>query len=150
MAEPRGKFTFFCPHCNQKLSFLDGTVVKMIGCLHAESFSCTTMLYLPAKLGQYGAIVGEGVRIRDGARVEYECINRACARKFTTSYDDDLAEIKMVDEAGAEFAVAFSRVFGRRATFLVDFKEHTLVESFGEHAPDLDLDFDQPVNFFGD
>ena len=150
MPEPRGKLSFFCPHCNQKLSFLDGTVIKMIGRLHAESFSCSTMFYLPAALGQYGAIVGEGVRIRYGARVDFECINRACSRKFTTSYDDDLAEIKLVDEGGAEFVVVFSRVFGRRATYLVDFREHTLVESFGEHAPDLDLDFDRPVNFFGD
>ena len=57
-----GKLLFSCPHCGQKLSFLDGTLVKLAGRLHAESFSCKTMFYIPAKLGAYGAIVGEGVQ----------------------------------------------------------------------------------------
>ena len=101
----QGKMTFFCPHCGQKLSFLDGTLIKMVGRLHTTTFSCKTMLYFSARLGQYGCIVGENVRIYDGARVEYECINSACKKNFTATNNEDLAEITMKDGSGKEFNV---------------------------------------------
>jgi len=140
---------FACPHCNQKLSFLDGTVVKLVGRLHSEHFSCKTMFYIPAQLGHYGAIVGEGVRIRDGAKVDFECINGACKHSFTSSYDDNLAEIKMLDKDGTEYVVAFNRIFGRRATFLIDVKKASVVESFGDHCKEYAFNFDKKLNFFG-
>ncbi|MDH5490931.1 MAG: hypothetical protein OEY14_03050 [Myxococcales bacterium] len=149
MSSPKGKRTYLCPHCGQKLSFLDGTVIKLVGRLHAEHFSCKTMVYVPAELGRYGLIVGEGVRVREGARFELECINAACKRSFTAAYDDDLAEIKMVDETGRSFVVAFDRVYGSRATFLVDLEEDALVQTWGEHTRAHHLDFDKKLNFFG-
>ncbi len=147
--EPNGKLTFFCPHCGQKLSFLNGTIIKMTGRLFGPKFSCKTMLYIPAKLGQYGAIVGEGVRMQEGAKVEFECINGACKRNFTADYDDNLAEIKMIDSEGHEYAVVFNKVFGRRSTFLVSMTEKKLIGSYGEHANEHSLDFEKPINFFG-
>lgn len=139
---------FSCPYCGQKLSFLDGTIVKLVGRLHADNFSCKTMFYVPAKLGEYGAIVGEGVRLQDGARVEFECINGACKHDLTAAYDADLAEVKMVRD-GREYAVAFNKVYGRESTFVVDITERTVVQSFGEHANQYASDFDKPINFFG-
>lgn len=144
-----GKMTFLCPYCGQKLSFLNGSIIKMTGRLHADNFSCKTMIYIPSGLGVYGAIVGEGVRIEEGAKVEFECINGACKQNFTTSYDDDLAEIKMVDESGKEFVVIFNKIYGKKSTFLVDLKEKKLIESFGEDAGDYSSEFDKPINFFG-
>ncbi len=149
MYQPQGKLTFFCPHCAQKLSFLDGTVIKLVGRLHAESFSCKTMFYIPAKLGQYGAIVGEGVRIRDGARVEFECSNGACKHDLTSARDESLAEVRMRDAAGHQFVVLFNKVYGRRSTFLIDVELKELVGSYGEHAVDYAAGFDKPRNFFG-
>ena len=149
MTEAAVKSTYSCPYCGQKLSFLDGTIVKLVGRLRGENFSCKTMFYVPAGLGEYGAIVGEGVRVQDGARVQFECINGACKHDLTAAYDEDLAEVKMVREDGREFAVVFSKVYGRHSTFVVDVKEKTLVESFGEHASQYSPDFDKPVNFFG-
>lgn len=149
MSEAKGKLLFSCPHCGQKLSFLDGTLVKLAGRLHAETFSCKAMFYIPAKLGEYGAIVGEGVRIKEGARVEFECINGACKHNFTSSHDPDLAEVLMTDQNGRKFAVVFNKVFGKRSTYLVDFKRHELLESFGEDADLYAADFDKPRNYFG-
>lgn len=149
MTIPKGKLTFYCPYCGQKLSFLEGTVIKMVGRLHAETFSCKTMFYFPAQLGQYGAIVGEGVNLRDGARVEFECINGACRKNFTATYDQNLAEIKMVDPAGNEYVVVFNKIFGRRSTFLIDFKTQKVLESYGDHAPEYLREFDKPTNYFG-
>ena len=144
-----GKLKFFCPHCDQKLSFLEGSIIKLVGRLHAETFSARTMFYIPAKLGDYGAIVGEGVRLKEGARVEFECINGACKADLTTVYDKNLAELKMRDCDGREYVVIFNKIFGRQATFLVDYKKRTLLESFGEHASDFEPDFEKRLNFFG-
>ena len=149
MSEPEGKLTFQCPYCGQKLSFLGGNIIKLVGRLHADTFSCKVMIYIPAELGQYGAIVGEGVRLNEGAVVEFECVNGACKKNFTTAYDENLAEIKMIDGAGKEFAVVFNKTYGRRCTFLVDFKQQELLQAFGEHAADHELDFGKPLNFFG-
>lgn len=149
MSEPTGKMTFYCPHCGQKLSFLDGSVIKMLGRLHAPDFSCETMFYLPARLGQYGAVVGEGVNVKEGARVEFACFNGACRRAFSAAYDESLAEVKMVDETGRQFVVVFNRIFGRKATFLVDLSERQLVGTFGEDARESTPDFGGPLNYFG-
>ena len=149
MAEQHGKPTFFCPYCNQKLSFLDGTIIKLAGRLHAKHFSCKVMFYIPAALGEFGAIVGEGARIREGAKVEFECLNGACKQNFTTTYQKNMAEIKMIDEHGEEFVVVFNKIFGRRSTFLVELKGRSLIKAFGEHAPEYQLEFNKPLNFFG-
>jgi|GEM_PF-2842163 len=149
MAEPVGKLTYVCPYCGQKLSFMDGTVVKMVGRLHADTFSCKTMFYIPARLGQYGGIVGEGLRVKEGAFVEFECINGQCKRNFTTAYDQNLAEIKMIDEADNEFVVIFNKIYGKKATFLVDLKQKRLVNQFGEDADSYYRDFNDHLNFFG-
>ena len=149
MTQPQGKRTYLCPHCGQKLSFLDGTVIKLVARLHAEHFSCRTMVYIPAELGKYGLIVGEGVRIREGAKLDLECVSGTCKRSFTAAYDDALAEIKMVDEAGHTFVVAFDRVYGTHATFLIDLEEDALVRSWGEDQGSHYLDFGKNLNFFG-
>lgn len=149
MSSPLAKPRFQCPRCGQKLSFLDGTLIKMVCRLHAESFSCKTMVYIPAKLGQYGAIVGEGVRLREGANLELECVNGACKANFTTAHDPTLAEITMIDTDGHEYEVYFNKVYGQRSTFLVDRRNKSLVESYGEHAAEYVRGFDKPLNFMG-
>jgi len=149
MNQPKGKLSYICPHCGQKLSFLGGTIIKMNGRLHSEHFSCRSMFYIPAKLGHFGVIVSEGVRIRDGAVVEFECINGVCKRNFTTSYDASLAEIKLIDEEGNEFVVIFNKIFGKHATFLVNLKENALINQFGEDAEQFSPEFGEQLNFFG-
>lgn len=149
--EPQGKMMFFCPHCGQKLSFLDGMIIKMVGRCHSTTFSSKTMFYFSAKLGQYGCIVGETVRIFDGAKVEYECINAACKQNFTSPHNEELAEITGKDEAGKEYKVVFNKIFGKRSTFLVDMEEKKVVESFGvdqgEYVSDPE---ERRRNFFGE
>ncbi len=140
----QGKNSFYCPECGQKLSFLGGQVLKLAGRLHAETFSCKTMFYIPAKLGDYGAIVGEGVRLHDGTKVEFECINGACKKNLTAPYDDGLAEIKMVDQQGREYIVVFNKLYGRRETILLDFQNREFLQSYGE-----DLREERMRNYFG-
>jgi hypothetical protein len=147
MVEP--KKTFYCPHCGQKLSFLDGTMVKMEGLLESPTFTVRTQFFIPAELGRYGAIVAGNVELREGARVEFFCINARCAQNFTALYNPELAEIRMVDETGRDYVVVFNKIFGRRATFLVDRKARQLLGSFGEHAAAYAQTFERPLNYFG-
>jgi hypothetical protein len=149
MAAEPAKRTFYCPHCGQKLSFLDGTMVKMEGLLECSSFTVRAQFFLPAELGRYGAIVAGDVEIRDGARVEFFCINPRCDANFTAGYNADLAEIRMVDEHGHEYVVVFNKVYGRRATFVVDWKERKLVDTYGEHAGRYAATFERTLNYFG-
>jgi len=143
------KRTFFCPHCNTKLSFLDGTIIKMDGVLKAEKFSARTQFYFHAALGQYGVIIAGSVEVQDGARVEFHCINPTCDKNFTAAYNQDLAEIRMVDKGGEKYVVVFNKIYGRRATFLVDPASHKMVEIHGEHADHYSDTFDRSLNYFG-
>jgi len=141
---------FFCPHCNEKLSQLEDSIIKMRGVFECEFFTCEANIFLPSSLGKYSAITDAYITMRDGARVEFRCTNLRCHRSFTAPYDDDLAEIKMIDDDGHEFIVVFNRIYGKHSTFVVDYKKKKLEESFGEDKASYMHDFDQPVNFFGE
>jgi len=143
------KRTFFCPRCNEKLSFLDGTIIKMDGVLQAEKFSVRTPFYFPARLGQYGAIVSGSVVVKEGAKVEFHCINPTCDLNFTAAYNHDLAEIRMEDGEGRSFVVVFNKIYGKRSTFLVDPADKKLLEHFGEDAVLYAEAFERPLNYFG-
>jgi hypothetical protein len=140
---------FYCPYCNEKLSHLEGTVIKMKGVLSCDTFECSVNFYLPGAIGKYGSIVDEHLKLKDGARVEFRCPNVKCDRSFTTHYDNDLAEIIMVDDDGHEYVVVFNRIYGIHSTFVVDYKKKKLESSYGQNKKVYQRDFDKPVNFFG-
>ena len=151
LMETQGKMTFSCPHCGQKLSFLEGTIIKMVGRLHATTFSCKAMFYFSATLGQHGGIVGEGIRVYDGAKVEYECIHHACRTNFTAPYNDELAEIAAEDEAGNWFKVVFNKIYGKDSTFVLDMQQKEVTASYGEAKDSIFADINERRrNFFGE
>ncbi len=141
---------FYCPYCNEKLSHLEDSIIKMKGVLECETFSCEADVILPSTLGHYSAMTDEWITMRDGAKVDFHCTNPRCNRSFTAPYDDDLAEIKMIDEENHEFIVVFNRIYGQHSTFVVDYKKKKLENSFGEDKKRYLHDFDEPVNFFGE
>ena len=149
--ETQGKMTFTCPKCGQKLSFLDGSIIKLVGRLKATTFSCKTMFYFSATLGQHGCIVGEGVRVKDGAKVELECLNVLCKQNLTAPYNDELAELKGTDEAGNEFKVVFSKIYGKDSTFVLDMQAKKVTASYGENKDTIFADIhERRRNFFGE
>lgn len=143
------KRTYFCPYCSEKLSFLEGTIIKMDGELDCETFSVRTQFFFHAELGQYGAIVAGNVHVKEGAKVEFHCVNPRCNTNFTATYNHDLAEIRMLDGGGRDYVVVFHKIYGRRATFVVDPGDRKLVSSHGEHADHYAETFERPLNFFG-
>jgi len=140
---------FYCPYCNQKLSHFDGIMIKMKGVLSCDSFECSANFYLPGAIGKYGSIVDDHLKLKDGARVEFRCPHPKCDRSFTAHYDNDLAEIKMIDDDGHEYVVVFNRIYGIQSTFVVDYKKKRLESSFGEDKNEYMDDFEKKVNFFG-
>ena len=142
---------FFCPYCNEKLSHLEGTVVKMKGVLNCETFECSAIFYLPGSIGQYGTISDGHIKLFDGAKIDFRCTNSKCDKSYTTHHDDDLAEIKMIDdETNYEYVVVFNRVYGKHSTFVVDYKKKKIKDAFGEDKEIYIHDFDKSVNFFGE
>ena len=141
---------YYCPFCNEKLSFLEGTVIKMLGNIKGEKFEISTYFYIPGKLGQYNAVWEGRIKLRDGVKVDFRCINPKCERSFTADYDDDLAEIKMIDDDGKEYIMVFNRIYGKHSTFVVDYKRRELAKSFGEHKENYMDDFEKPRNAFGE
>ena len=139
---------FFCPYCNYELTVLDGTLFKLKGVLQSDFFDCTAMFHLPAEPGKYGSIVEPHVVVKEGAKVVFHCPDCKCNHNFTTHYDDNLAEVKMLDEDGTEYVAVFSCIHGKHATFLISYTEKTIQETFGEDVDEYIHDFDDEINFF--
>jgi hypothetical protein len=123
---------FYCPFCNQCLSQLEGSIIKLLGKLKGDRFETATYIYIPGNLGQFDAIIEGRFIMKDGLKVDFCCTNPKCEKSFTTAYDDDLAEIKMVDDDGHEYVVVFNRIYGKHSTFVVDYKKKELSNAYGE------------------
>ena len=149
MSQENEKRTFFCPYCHEKMSFLGGTIIKMDGVLHSDTFTVRTPFYFPAEIGHYGVIVGGGVEVRDGAKVEFHCFNPTCNKNFTATYNHELAEIRMEDGNGREYVAVFNKIYGRRSTFVIDLVDNKMVSSHGDDADHYEDTFERPLNHFG-
>jgi hypothetical protein len=145
-----GMKKFFCPHCNEQLSFLEGTIIKMLGHLSSSKFNASTYFYVPGTIGRYDAMVEGRFELKDGLKVDFCCINPKCEKTFSTPYDNDLAEIRMIDDDGREYIVVFNRIYGKHSTFVVDYKHKEVAGSFGEDKGKYIHDFDRDVNFFSE
>ncbi len=142
--------TYYCPYCNANLSVLNGSVIQLKGVLSSETFDCVADFFLPASLGEYDSIFSDYLQVKKGAKVDFRCPQKHCDESLTCHYDDDLAEIKMVDEKDNVYVVIFNRIFGKHATFLADHKKQEMTGSFGADKEDY-IDFlDKKVNFFGE
>lgn len=139
---------FYCDYCNEKISHFNGSIIKMKGVMTCDTFECVSNVYLPGELGHYNVIVDDFVKLKVNAKVDFRCPNLSCNQSFTTEFNDDLAEIKMID-GEREYVVVFNRIYGKQATFLVDYKEKKLEKSYGKELADYVMDFEEPVNFFG-
>ncbi|MDX9720710.1 MAG: hypothetical protein RBU37_08175 [Myxococcota bacterium] len=149
--QAQGKLSYYCPHCGEKLSLLDGTLIKMAARLHAPTFTLETMVYVPAQLGQSGIVVDPSITLKEGAKFELECCNPVCRHPLATHYNDELAEIRMQDETGRDFRVVFNTVYGKNSTFVIDVQARELVGSFGESSASVFGDtHERERNFFGE
>lgn len=122
---------YVCPFCRKALLNEDGLLVRLNGWLHAPLFSCKTSFALPATPGEYGSIIGEGVQLREGARVEFECPHADCRHGFASKQHGDLAAISLL-RGEHEFTLLFNKVHGCQSTFVLN-QHDKVLESYGEH-----------------
>ncbi|MBW2366787.1 MAG: hypothetical protein JRH15_02765 [Deltaproteobacteria bacterium] len=141
---------YYCPYCDEDLTHLNGMVLKLKGVLDSDHFKCSSNFFLPAAVGVYGVITENHLTLKDGAIIDFCCPNPKCDHSFTTSYDEDLANVKMVDDDGTERVVVFNRIYGKQSTFVVDFKEKKVENAYGADQENYIREFDKPINFFGE
>jgi hypothetical protein len=137
---------FYCPYCNEDLTVLSGSAFKLKGILSSNFFDCSSLFYLPSTPGHFGALFDEQITIKEGARVNFCCPNDQCGRSFTTKYDHDLSQIKMLDENSEESVAIFNRIFGKHATFIVDYQKKSLRASYGEDKLEYIHEFDSEID----
>ena len=127
------KREYRCPHCRAALN--PGTKIILVA-RHARRRGL--ILFSP-QIGNYKIIRDPSFELREGDLVEFGC--PVCATSLTSRADRHLAEIELRQPAGRRALVAFSRVYGEHATFVLD--GETLLP-YGEDADHYDR-----VNFFG-
>ncbi len=119
-----------CPHCQATLNPGRDIVLR------AEHAKHAALVLLSPKLGDYAVVVPSDFKLESKQIVDFSC--PVCAKALTSRRDKKLAEIVCQGVDGSEAMVAFSRTYGHHATYYV---EHDSVQTFGEHAVALDLNF---------
>jgi hypothetical protein len=139
--------SYRCQHCGGRLTSEDGQEITFRGVLHSPGFVVAVPFTFAAELGNYQFRIQGDVVLEEGVKPDFQC--PACHKSFTCCWNDDLAEIKMVDDAsGREDFVVFSRVYGTRATFVCD-ETRKLQQSFGEDKESYIEEFGKLHNWFG-
>jgi hypothetical protein len=110
--------------------------VKII--LRAEVRGQRGLLLLSPQPGNYTVIVPDGLKLRHKDEVRFSC--PVCAVDLTSKRDRTMAEIRFRSADGTAGIVAFSREFGRHATYVITEEK---VKAYGEHARE------DRVNFWG-
>jgi hypothetical protein len=137
---------FVCPSCTAVLNQDDPDSIRFKATLRGPAFVLETTFELPSQLGVYGATSGPGLRLEEGCRVDFGCPH--CGHDFTTSANDDLAQVEMVD-GGQTYVVVFSKIFGEHSSFVVDSSTKKLIASYGEDADTYIDELGKSINFFG-
>ncbi len=124
------KRTYLCPHCKATLN--PGT--KII--LRAELEGKVGLFLFSPRPGNYDVVIPDGFRVRQQDTVAFSC--PVCSRDLTSGHDPNLAEIGFTSTSGLIGTVAFSRVFGRHASYFITAEQ---VRSYGEHAANRGINF---------
>jgi hypothetical protein len=129
------KDTFVCPHCQGVLN----PNVKIA--LVAETKKARGLLLLSPQPGDYKFICDKSFadELVTGEKVDFSC--PVCAESLDDAQNTDFARLELLAPGHAPRQVAFSRVYGTHATFIIDGED---VSSFGEDAEDFGS-----TNFFG-
>ena len=146
--KPQGRKKSYCPFCDAKLSFFNAEFTRLIGVLESDFFKVEGIFYLPTALGKYDAIFPEGMTIKEGAKVNFLCPE--CRKDLTTSFNKNLAFMKVLDERQAEFIVLINKIYGKHATYVFDYQSKSLRQKYGPDAEEIaDSEFEKDLNFFG-
>jgi hypothetical protein len=126
---------FLCPYCRGHLKPHN----KVILSARKNSGKRGIILFNP-QLGEYDILYHDTFKLQEGEHLDMLC--PLCHANLTDhTMNQDLARIKMIDEAGKEFDIYFSEIFGMKCTYKIGVDKK--VESFGSDA-------DEFRNFWGE
>lgn len=129
------KNIYACPHCETVLN----PSVKIL--LVVAYRKRKGMILLSPQPGNFHFICDPSLAgsLDTGAKVKFSC--PVCAADLTSSRDKDYAELTLLNPGRDSRRVEFSRVYGQRATFIIDGDD---VAGFGP-----DVEDPSNTNFFG-
>jgi hypothetical protein len=115
---------FVCPHCRGHLKVGDQIVFRVRN--QKRKFG---LLLLSAQIGNYDSLKHPDFEYKTGEALEFYC--PLCSHILSTSIDENLIFLLMVDNHGLEHNIYFSRISGERSTFQVSGDK---VMATGEHS----------------
>jgi hypothetical protein len=125
---------YYCPHCRASLN-PGAHVVMRIG--HQRQRG---LVLLSPQVGNYRRVLPEGFTLQTGELANFGC--PVCGDDLTSPVNRKLGEVLLKRGTHDYARVNFSKVFGEKATFVV---ESNGVHPFGVHAARYD-----DLNFFGE
>jgi len=120
---------FLCPYCRGHLM----PHTKVILSARQQSGTRGIILFNP-QLGAYDILRHHTFRLEEGEHIDLLC--PLCHANLTDhTISKNLARIKMIDTAGAEFDIYFSEIAGKKCTYKIS--KDKKVEKYGDDAGDF-------------
>jgi predicted RNA-binding Zn-ribbon protein involved in translation (DUF1610 family) len=129
------KNVFTCPHCQAVLN-------PSVKILLVVSYRKTKgLILLSPQPGNYKYMCDSSIeqKLAPGSKMRFSC--PVCAENLTSPANSQMVELRMAAPGRKPRRVEFSRIYGKRATFIFDGED---VLAFGEDADDVGS-----TNFFG-
>ena len=115
---------YVCPKCAGLLN-----IEKEIIFLTKNKKGDSALVLLSTEIADYSFRKNEGVNFNAGDHVNFIC--PICYENLNAEeYDENLAQVIMIDEKGKESNIVFSKVLGEKCTYSIHDKG---VEAFGDH-----------------
>lgn len=115
---------FICPYCRGRLKVAEQVIFKV-----RNKHKKYGLLLLSPQIGNYDSVKDPEFEYKTGDALEFYC--PLCSHVLSTTIDENLIFVVMVDSHGVEHNIYFSRISGEKSTYQVT--DDTVVAA-GEHA----------------
>ena len=115
---------FMCPHCRGHLKVGEQIIFRVRN--QKKKYG---LLLLSPLIGNYDSIKHPEFEYHTGEALEFYC--PLCSHELSTTIDDNLIFVVMVDNLGVEHNIYFSKISGEQSTYQVT---GDTVTATGEHS----------------
>ena len=103
---------FICPHCRGHLKVGDRIIFRV----RNQKKKCGLLLLSPL-IGNYDSVKHPKFEYKEGEPLDFYC--PLCGHILSTSIDENLIFVVMIDDQGVEHNIYFSRIVGEESTYKV-------------------------------
>jgi transcription elongation factor Elf1 len=115
---------FICPHCGGHLKVGDRIIFRVRNAKKKYG-----LLLLSPQIGNYNSVKHPQFEYSEGEALDFYC--PICSHILSTTIDENLIFVVMVDNHGVEHNIYFSRIMGEQSTYQVS---GDTVTATGEHS----------------